>query len=129
MQLFRTASDRYERTARRKVREWLGIFVLQKRFTKIEILRIYLRLAYFGTGLTGTLEAARAMFPHAIGEYDWELDETKLSLDQLAQLASLLVYPKPRIANGNWQAKIRRRANYGLALYARREKKLDEILR
>lgn len=129
IQLFRTASDRYERTLRRKLREMLGALVLQRKFTKLAILRIYLRIAYFGTGLKGSLEAAKAMFPENFGEYDWELDDDKLTLDQAAQLASLLVYPKPRIINANWQAKVRRRADYGLALYARREKRLDEILR
>ncbi|GLJ00329.1 biosynthetic peptidoglycan transglycosylase [Sphingobium sp. BS19] len=129
IQLFRTASDRYERTLRRKLREWVGAVVLQRKFTKLAILRIYLQIAYFGTGLKGSSEAARAMFPESFGEYDWELDDEKLTLDQAAQLAALLVYPKPRVINANWQAKVRRRANYGLALYARREKRLDEILR
>lgn len=129
MQLFRTISDRYERTARRKIREWIGTYVLQRRFTKLEILRVYLRVAYLGTGIKGSIEAAHALFPELASEYDCELDEERFTLDQLAQIASLLVYPKPRIANANWQTKIRRRADYGLALYAGREKKFDKILR
>ena len=121
MQLFRTASHRYERTLRRKIREVVGVLVLQRKFTKIEILRIYLRVAYFGTGLEGSLAAAKAMFPECIDSSDHKLDESKLTGDQLAQLASLLVYPKPRIPNANWSSKIRRRANYGVALFARRK--------
>lgn len=129
MQLFRTASDRYERTLRRKFREVVGVFILQRKFTKIEILRIYLQIAYLGTGLKGVLAASSAMFPDSISEYNWEFNEDNLTIGQIAQLASLLVYPKPRVSNANWEAKIRRRANYGLALYARREKRLDEIIR
>lgn len=129
MQLFRTASDRYERTLRRKVREIAGVALLQRKFNKLEILRTYLRLAYFGTGLTGAFAAARAMFPDIFDEHDWELDEDRLTLDQIAQLASLLVYPKPRVANTDWRAKIRRRADYGMALYARREQRFDKVLR
>lgn len=129
MQLFRTVSDRYERTARRKIREWIGTYVLQRRFTKLEILRIYLRVAYLGTGIKGSLQAANALFPDMVSEYDWELDEDRFTLDQLAQIASLLVYPKPRLTNANWRAKIRRRADYGLTLYSGREEKFDQILR
>lgn len=129
MQLFRTASDRYERTVRRKVRELVGVAVLQRKFNKIEILRIYLRIAYFGTGLKGAVLAAQAMFPDDIDESAWSLDEVTLSTEQAARLAALLVYPKPRIPNPNWEAKIRRRADYGLSLYARRDKRFDQILR
>lgn len=103
--------------------------LLQRKFTKLEILRIYLGVAYFGTGLRGALDAAKALFPDAIDPYAWQLEDEDLTLDQAAQIAALLVYPKPRIPDINWQSKVRRRANYGLALYARREKKLDQILR
>lgn len=127
MQLFRTASHRYERTARRKIREVVGVLALQRKFTKIEILRIYLRVAYFGTGLEGSLAAAKAMFPEYVDPSDYKLDESKLTVDQLAQLASLLVYPKPRIPNADWRTKVRRRADYGVALFARREQRLEKI--
>lgn len=129
MQLFRTASDRYERTARRKFREFIGVYVLQRKFTKLEILRIYLRVAYFGTELTGALSAARALFPSAVDEYAWSIDEVELTPEQAAFVASLLVYPKPRVPNAHWQSKVRRRAHYGLSLYARREKRFDKVLR
>lgn len=103
--------------------------MIQRRFTKLEILRIYLQVAYFGTGIKGVLEAARALFPELVNEDDSQIDEERFTLEQLAEIASLLVYPKPRIANANWQAKVRRRANYGLALYSGRKKELDKILR
>lgn len=129
MQLFRTASNRYERTIRRKVREWIAVVLLQRKFSKLGMLRVYLRIAYFGTGIRGALNAAKEMFPHAVGEWDYELDSSRLTLDEAAQLAALLVYPKPRVINADWQAKIRRRADYGLRLYSGREKALDQVLR
>ena len=129
MQLFRTASDRYERTLRRKIREFVGVYVLQRKFTKLEILRIYLNIAYFGTELVGALAAAKALFPDAVDDYAWNIDDVELTPDQAAQVAALLVYPKPRVTNANWQTKVRRRANYGLALYAGRDQRLDQILR
>lgn len=129
MQLFRTASNRYERSLRRKLREFVGVLVLQRKFSKLAILRTYLQIAYFGTGLRGALPAVRELFPHAADEFDWKLDSSKLSLDEAAQLAALLVYPKPRLPNVNWSTKVRRRADYGLALYAAREKALDQVWR
>lgn len=129
MQLFRTASGRYEKTVRRKVREFIGVFALQRKFTKIELLRIYLNVAYFGTGLSGVLEGAKAMFPNRFDEFDWRFDPARLSLQECAELASLLVYPKPRVAKLDWEAKVRRRAHYGLSLYARRDQDLDKVLR
>jgi len=129
MQLFRTASDRYERTVRRKLREYIGVYTLQRKFNKIEILRIYLNVAYFGTDLTGALAAAKSLFPEHVDEFVWAINDIDLTPDQAAQIAALLVYPKPRIPNTNWQSKVRRRADYGLTLYARREQRLDQVLR
>lgn len=127
MQLFRTASNRYERTLRRKIREFVGVLVLQRKFSKLGILRTYLQIAYFGTGLRGARAAAENLFPEAVDPYAWKFDSAKLTLDQAAQLAALLVYPKPRLPSANWLAKVRRRADYGLALYATREKALDQV--
>jgi membrane peptidoglycan carboxypeptidase len=62
IQLFRTMSGRYERTLRRKLREIVGAYALQRKFSKLEILRCYLDCAYFGTKITGVEEASFAMF-------------------------------------------------------------------
>lgn len=117
MQLFRTVSNRYEVSIRRKIREIAGSFLLQFRIEKLILLRIYLEVAYFGTGLTGARQAASALFPHHFAE-EYLVDISALSLDEAAQLAALLVYPKPRFPSSNWHAKVRRRANYALSLHA-----------
>lgn len=135
MQLFRTTSDRYERTIRRKLREIVATIVMHRKFTKIEILRAYLQIAYMGTGLKGVNAAARECFPHHFKNNDeiyfgFEIvDFNEFSDEECAFLASMLVYPKPRVPTVNWNSKIARRSNYGLALYSRRHKSLDQILR
>lgn len=125
MQLFRTASNRYERTIRRKVREIIGVIVMQRKFSKIEILRTYLQVAYFGTGLEGVSDAIKAMFPE-LAYSPWE-EPSELTLEQAATIASLLVYPKPRIINANWSTKVRRRADYGIMLYRREKQRFHKI--
>ncbi len=128
MQLFRTASDRYERTLRRKLREIVGVLVLQRKFTKLEILRIYLNIAYFGTRIYGESAARVVLFDNNTDTY-FDLIKNDTSIDRAAVIASLLVYPKPRVPDLDWRAKIRRRANYGVFLYATRKKRLDKIIR
>ena len=125
MQLFRTASNRYERTIRRKIREVVGVLVMQRKFSKIVILRTYLRVAYFGTGLRGISDAVAAMFPE-LERFPWD-QPAELSLEQAATIAALLVYPKPRVINANWSAKIRRRADYGIMLYGREKERFNKV--
>jgi len=126
MQLFRTVSNRYERSIRRKVREWVGVLFMQKRLSKVQILRLYVEVAYFGTSLIGARDGAKALFPDLFLDDEYWPDLEKLNLDQAAQLAALLVYPKPRFPSADWHAKIRRRADYGIALYARYKQKFDQ---
>lgn len=107
IQLFRTISKRYERTLRRKIREAVGAWAIQNKFSKIEILRCYLDIAYFGTNLRGVEAASLQIFGK---------NSVDLNIDEATVIASLLVYPKPRIATVNWQTKIGRRAQYGRLL-------------
>ncbi len=125
MQLFRTISGRYERSYRRKLRESFGSIFIQFRLSKISIIRTYLEVAYFGTGLSGCRSAACKLFPHHFND-EYFIDMSKLSLREAAYLAALLVYPKPRFPGVNWHTKVSRRADYALGLYARFEKKLNE---
>ena len=121
MQLVRTISQRYERTIRRKISEIFQAILLQKKFSKVEILRAYMRLAYMGTGVKGFSEAAKRHYPSLFNipaDQPWiEADLSLLSLEEAATLASMLVYPKPRLPNANWAAKIARRTHYGISLF------------
>ena len=73
-----------ERTLRRKVQESLLALWLEQRFTKDEILTIYLNRAYFGAGAYGVDAAARRFFAKRAG---------RLSLYEAAMLAGLLKAP------------------------------------
>jgi len=59
-----------------------------------------------GTGLKGVESASYAMFKKSCDE---------LSQEEALTIAAMLVYPKPRVANADWSAKIRRRAGYAEA--------------
>lgn len=116
IQLFRTMSNRYERTARRKIREWVGARALQYKLSKLQTLRSYLEIAYFGTGLKGADAASQDMF----AKFAADLDE-----EEACVVASMLVYPKPRIRSVNWDAKVQRRANYGRLLLRTRQQRFS----
>jgi membrane peptidoglycan carboxypeptidase len=62
MQFIRTATGHYDRNIRRKIYEMMLAFIIQHKFTKIEILRYYLRIAFFGSHLHGIESASRQMF-------------------------------------------------------------------
>ena len=64
MQLVRTISQRYERTIGRKISEMIQAILLQKKFSKVEILRAYMRVSYMGTGINGFSAAAKRHYPH-----------------------------------------------------------------
>ena len=57
--------DRQERTLRRKIEElWLA-FQMERRYTKNEILEIYLNYVYMGSGTFGVEAASRHFFGHS----------------------------------------------------------------
>jgi penicillin-binding protein 1A len=69
-----------ERTYTRKIREMILARRIEQRFTKQEILFLYLNQIYFGHGAYGIAEAARTYFGKPVGE---------LSISEAAQLAGM----------------------------------------
>jgi penicillin-binding protein 1A len=59
-----------ERKFRRKIREMILAHRIEERFSKEEILYLYLNQIYFGHGAYGIGEAARTYFGKAVGELD-----------------------------------------------------------
>jgi penicillin-binding protein 1A len=59
-----------ERTLQRKLREMLLARRIEQRFSKQEILHLYLNQIYFGSGAYGVAEAARTYFGKEIGAID-----------------------------------------------------------
>ncbi|MGC8780205.1 MAG: transglycosylase domain-containing protein [Anaerolineae bacterium] len=82
--LYLAAGEREERTLRRKLREaWLA-WRLERRYSKDEVLALYMNTSYYGHFAVGIEAAAQAYF----GIHAAELD-----LAQCALLAGLLQYP------------------------------------
>jgi penicillin-binding protein 1A len=73
-----------ERTARRKVREVLLARMIEKRWTKQEILEVYLNYVFLGQGAYGMVAAARAYFDKPVAA---------LALPEAAMLAALIQSP------------------------------------
>jgi penicillin-binding protein 1A len=73
-----------ERTARRKVREVLLARMIEKRWTKREVLEVYLNYVFLGQGAYGMAAAARAYFDKPVAA---------LSLEEGAMLAALIQAP------------------------------------
>jgi membrane carboxypeptidase/penicillin-binding protein PbpC len=130
-QLVRTILERRQRTLRRKTREMLLAWILSHRLPKRDILRTYLSTAYLGYQLRGCDQAAQLLY---------SVPSPSLNCEQAAFVASLLVYPLPKvvleyagdrelhpIANNDayfgaisavaprWSKRMRRRMAYGLA--------------
>lgn len=79
------ANERYEVSAKRKIREMSLAMELEKRFTKDQILERYLNAVYFGDGAYGAEAAAREYFGKHANE---------LSLAESAMLAGLPQSPE-----------------------------------
>lgn len=118
MQFVRTATGYYERTIRRKIYEMLLAALIQFRYSKIVILRSYLKHAFFGSHMYGAEKACNRIF----GKYLWDITP-----QEAAMLASMLVYPCPRRPNDKWVAKIQRRSKFIEAMLPRFEKRFEKL--
>lgn len=118
MQLVRTATGYKQRTVSRKIYEIFLATLIQFKYSKIVILRSYLACAYFGSRLHGANRAADALFKKTANE---------LSMEEAAQVASLLVYPRPLKEGLPWQLKVQRRARYGQRVYVSNEKRFKKL--
>ncbi|SNY96861.1 biosynthetic peptidoglycan transglycosylase [Halomonas sp. hl-4] len=131
-QYVRTVINKRERTIKRKSHEMTLSWLITKRLRKETILRSYLSSAYFGYKLNSCDDASLLIFQRPASELDQE---------QSAILASLLVYPLPKLVVNaikekkayrfesssdffnftikkapNWTNKIKMRKNYTLRL-------------
>ncbi len=118
MQFVRTVTGHRERKMARKLREMLLAYIIQFRYSKIEILRSYLAIAYFGTGLRGAESASFTLYDKPSSELD---------IGASAKLAALLVFPRPAVQTPKWQTKHLRRANHVEAAYVRRQRHMDKL--
>lgn len=120
MQLVRTCTGYRERTIRRKSYETFLAFLIQYRYSKIQILRAYTGCAYMGTYLRGVEEASFKLFGKS---------SDSLNTKQACVLSALFVYPRPKNPALKWQKKILKRACYIRRVYILREKKRRQLKR
>jgi membrane peptidoglycan carboxypeptidase len=120
MQFVRTATGYHELTFRRKLYEMLLAMVIQYRYSKLLILRSYLACAFYGSHLYGVSKASSVIFGKSASE---------LSVQEMAELAAMLVYPRPLRSGEEWRIRVKRRAAYGVKLLPRFEQRFNQIPR
>ncbi len=96
-----------ERTAQRKVQEAILAVWLERKFSKAQILELYLNRVYFGSGAFGVEAAARKYF---------NTDARHLSVAQAAMLAGLMKAPSKLAPNRNPAAAVERAAQVVAAM-------------
>jgi penicillin-binding protein 1A len=84
----------------RKIREWISAIQIEKRFTKREILELYLSVSYFGKSAYGIEAAARSYFGKTASE---------LTLPEAALCIALLKSPRDYNPDINYDAAVARR--------------------
>lgn len=117
MQFVRTCTGFREYKLRRKLYEMALAWVLLHRANKLIILRSYLNVAYFGSGLSGSFAASQLMYNRSPDD----LEER-----QACELAAMLVYPRPLSPTPRWKANVERRATYGQRLLKRLSSSLEK---
>lgn len=83
-QLAKTLYLTHEKTIKRKIKEAIIAFKLEKELSKEEILELYLNRAYFGSGAYGVEDASRLYFGKPV---------RKVNIKEAALLAGLLKAP------------------------------------
>lgn len=106
MQLVRTITARYQRTVWRKITEILLAIRLTQSFSRFDIARIYLWLAYYGWNMHGFQQACEAL----------SIVPSSASSIESAALVARLKYPHPRFRSKRQLVLIHRRARHLLAL-------------
>jgi penicillin-binding protein 1A len=99
-QLAKTLFLTPKKTLVRKMKEALLAFQLERRYTKDEILELYLNQVYFGSGAYGVESAARIFFGKPV---------TNLSLPECALIAGMPKSPSRYSPLANWDLAIKRR--------------------
>src|SRR4029077_12954030 len=110
MQVVRVLTGRFERTLFRKIREMLLASIVTYYVPKRALPAIYLRIAYYGTGMHGFAAACRRL----------RIDPLSMNAYQAAGLIARLKYPQPRVLHDARCRQIEARIRYILAVYSYR---------
>lgn len=105
MQFVRTCTNLRERTFRRKIYEIYLAWLLQFDADKMTILRSYLDIAHFGTGLKGAAIVSELVFG---------LKPEELTFEKAADVAAMLLHPIPLDRSNRWKKALSVRSAYAI---------------
>ncbi|MCL1836580.1 MAG: PBP1A family penicillin-binding protein [Treponema sp.] len=106
-------TDRTERSYRRKVKELWWAFQMERRYTKNEILEIYLNYMYMGPGTYGVEAASKYFFGHSAK--DITLAEAALLVIQLSSPSRYNPLDNPNLAMNRQRFVLDRMIEFGYA--------------
>ena len=104
-------TNRSERSYRRKIKELWWALQLERRYTKNEILEIYLNYMYMGPGTYGVEAASKYFFGHSASEIS--LAEAALLVIQLSSPARYNPLDNPNVAMNRQRFVLERMIEFG----------------
>jgi membrane peptidoglycan carboxypeptidase len=107
-QLVRVLTNDFERTFRRKIQEIFLATTITSIVPKSAIPKIYLNVAYYGTGINGLNQAYLKLDI---------TDREIISIEQAAEIVSMIKYPLPAKPSLNRLVQIQTRKEYLIKLY------------
>jgi penicillin-binding protein 1A len=117
-------TDRSERTISRKIRELWWAFQMERRYTKNEILEIYLNYMYMGPGTYGVEAASKYFFGHSAR--DISLAEAAILVIQLSSPARYNPLDNPNTAMDRQRSVLDRMVEFGYTTREEAEQSFTE---
>jgi penicillin-binding protein 1A len=117
-------TDRSEYSIKRKIRELWWALQMERRYTKNEILEIYLNYMYMGPGTYGVEAASKYFFGHSAREIS--LAEAAILVVQLSSPSRYNPLDNPNVAMGRQRAVLDRMIEFGYATKEEAEASFDE---
>ncbi|MCL2043189.1 MAG: PBP1A family penicillin-binding protein [Treponema sp.] len=117
-------TDRSERTISRKIKELWWALQLERRYTKNEILEIYLNYMYMGPGVYGVEAASKYFFGKSAK--DISIAEAALLVVQLSSPARYNPLENPNVAMNRQRSVLDRMVEYGYITREEAELSFDE---
>ena len=111
-QLVRVLTNNFERTFKRKIQEIFLATTITSFIPKNAIPKIYLNVAYYGTGMDGLSQACLKL---------GITDRETISIEQAAEIVSMIKYPRPQKLIQKRLAQIQARKQHLIRLYNKQE--------
>ncbi|MDR0663254.1 MAG: PBP1A family penicillin-binding protein [Spirochaetaceae bacterium] len=117
-------TDRSERTVSRKIRELWWAVQMERRYTKNEIMEIYLNYMYMGPGVYGVEAASKYFFGHSAR--DISLAESAILVIQLSSPSRYNPLDNPNLAMDRQRSVLNRMVEFGYTVKAEADASFDE---